>query len=131
MTPVAGGVADGEKDGPILGCGLQEWLLAPGVPLHRIMGMLQKVGTLLRNQAVRIAQGFNPSLAEISCRQHTVEGDREPIVAKRAMQCIPWPGMILIFRLKKTINLSEIYDIFNKVYFDYQNTINKIGDEKA
>ncbi len=53
MAPVTGGVADGEKNGLVLGLGLGESLLAPRVPVHRIKGVLEKVGGFLPGKAIR------------------------------------------------------------------------------
>ena len=44
MTPVAGAVSDAEKDRLILLSGPAERLLSPGIPLHRILRMLEQIG---------------------------------------------------------------------------------------
>jgi hypothetical protein len=41
MTPVAGAVADTEENGFILFFGLSESLLSPGIPVHRIVCVLE------------------------------------------------------------------------------------------
>ena len=46
VAPVAGGVADGEQDGFVLGAGAGKGGLAPLQPIHGIIGMLAKVGRL-------------------------------------------------------------------------------------
>ena len=43
VAPVAGGVADAEEDGLVLGAGLLQGLRPPGVPVHRVVGVLQQV----------------------------------------------------------------------------------------
>ena len=43
MTPVAGGIADGEKHGLILHARFLERFFAPRVPIHGVMGVLKKV----------------------------------------------------------------------------------------
>jgi hypothetical protein len=53
MTPMAGRVADTEKDRLVLLPGSAQSLLSPGKPIHRIVGMLQKVRAGLVNQAIR------------------------------------------------------------------------------
>ena len=45
MTPVAGTVADTQKYRLVLFCSAFKRLRAPGIPIHRIVRMLQKVGT--------------------------------------------------------------------------------------
>ena len=57
VAPVTRGVADGEKDGTVFFPGQPEGLLAPRVPVHRVVGVLQKVGTLLLDQPVGSAFG--------------------------------------------------------------------------
>ena len=54
MAPVTGGVADGEKDGLVLSLGLGKGLVGPGVPVDRVVGMLQQVGGVFQDQAVGI-----------------------------------------------------------------------------
>ena len=45
VAPVAGGIPNREKDGFILVSGLFQRFITPGVPVDRVMGMLQKIGT--------------------------------------------------------------------------------------
>ncbi len=52
MTPVAGGIADGEKNRFALTLRLAKGCLAPWVPRDRIGGMLEQVGTALEYQSV-------------------------------------------------------------------------------
>jgi len=54
MTPVAGGVAHGEHHGAMKAPGCIECLVAPGVPVHRIVGVLAKVGARLKVEAVGV-----------------------------------------------------------------------------
>ena len=43
VAPVAGRVADGEEDRLVLGAGLGERLVAPGVPVDRVVRVLEQV----------------------------------------------------------------------------------------
>ena len=52
MAPVAGGIADGEEDGFVLGQGLGEGLLVPGVPIHGIVGVLQEIGAFFVYESI-------------------------------------------------------------------------------
>ena len=54
MTPVAGRIPDGEKQGKVLLPCLGKSLLSPGIPVYRVMGMLEEVWTLLVDQPVII-----------------------------------------------------------------------------
>ncbi len=52
MAPVASGVTDGKEDGFIFEAGFVKSGLAPGQPIHRIMGVLPKVGAFLVDERV-------------------------------------------------------------------------------
>jgi hypothetical protein len=52
MAPVAGGVADREKDRLLLLSGTSERLLSPWVPLHGILRVLEKVGGGARGEVI-------------------------------------------------------------------------------
>ena len=56
MAPVAGGVADGEEHRTVLGARERERLVAPGLPVDRVVGVLEEVGAGLGGQAVHAAQ---------------------------------------------------------------------------
>ncbi len=56
MTPVAGGVADGEEDGLVLFSSLRQRAGAPGPPVHGISGVLEEVGGFLVLQEVTLRQ---------------------------------------------------------------------------
>src|SRR5579875_3721204 len=58
MAPVAGGVADAEQDGFIFGPCFFESFLAPGIPVNRIMSMLQQIRACLVNKAVSMFMFF-------------------------------------------------------------------------
>jgi hypothetical protein len=60
MAPVAGGVADGDEQGLVLGAGPGQGLLPPRVPVHGIVLVLEKVGGGLGSQAV----GHGPTLCQ-------------------------------------------------------------------
>ena len=51
VAPVAGGVADREEHRLVLGPGLREGLLAPRVPVDRVVGVLEEVGDLSPRRA--------------------------------------------------------------------------------
>ena len=63
VAPVAGRVADRQEHGAVLGSGLREGLVAPRVPVDRVVGVLQQVGALLPDQPVRGGLGHAASLA--------------------------------------------------------------------
>ena len=44
MAPVAGRIAYGKQDRPVLPTGKSERLLIPGLPVHRVVGVLQQIG---------------------------------------------------------------------------------------
>ncbi len=54
VAPVAGAVANREKDRLVLGARPRQRLLAPGVPVHRIVGVLEQVGRRLVDQPVGV-----------------------------------------------------------------------------
>jgi hypothetical protein len=49
MTPMASRVADAEQNGFVLCLGFRQGFLAPCIPIHRIMGMLEEVRASLMN----------------------------------------------------------------------------------
>ena len=52
MAPVARGVADAQQDGLVRGARLRQGGGVPGLPVHRIVGVLQQVGAGFVNQSV-------------------------------------------------------------------------------
>ena len=58
MTPVAGGIADREEDRFILGTGLFERDIAPGIPIDGIGGVLEQVGAGFAGQAIALSWSF-------------------------------------------------------------------------
>ena len=52
MAPVAGGIADAQKHRLFLPPGPGKGLLPPWQPVHRVVGVLQKIGGFLMYQAV-------------------------------------------------------------------------------
>ena len=65
VAPVAGRVADREQDRPVLLAGAGERLVAPGVPVDRVLGVLEQVGAGLRGEPVHaltiiVAVPFTP-----------------------------------------------------------------------
>ena len=55
VAPVAGGVADREEDRLVLRARAREGLVAPGIPVDGIGGVLQQVGAALARQSVHFA----------------------------------------------------------------------------
>jgi hypothetical protein len=55
---VTGGIPDGEIDGLVLIPCAPESLLAPGIPVHGIVGVLQQIGALLLDETVGLLFGF-------------------------------------------------------------------------
>ena len=53
VAPVAGGVADREQDRLVLGARARERLLAPRIPVDRVVGVLPEVGARFLREAVR------------------------------------------------------------------------------
>ena len=53
VAPVAGGVADAQEDGLVLGLRLLQGLRSPGVPVHGVVGVLQQVGAGLARKMIR------------------------------------------------------------------------------
>jgi hypothetical protein len=51
---VAGGVADAEEDGFVFLTGAGEGFLAPGIPIHRIVLVLEQVGRFFARQPVGV-----------------------------------------------------------------------------
>jgi hypothetical protein len=53
MAPVAGGITDAQKDGLILPLRFFKSLIAPGIPVDGIAGMLKEIRAFLINQSVQ------------------------------------------------------------------------------
>ena len=72
VAPVAGGVADGEQDRLVLGMRAAERLLAPRVPVDRVVRVLEEVGAGFLSQAVHLASlvgGACAASARARCRR--------------------------------------------------------------
>ncbi len=67
VAPVAGGVADGEEDRLVFLARLGERLLAPGIPVDRVVGVLEEVRALLGGEVVllRGCRGRLPRIAGV------------------------------------------------------------------
>ncbi len=52
MAPVTRRVADREKNGSVLGTRTRECLVAPRIPIHRVVGVLQQIRAALMRQAI-------------------------------------------------------------------------------
>ena len=83
VAPVAGRVADREEDRLVLRPGLLQRLLAPGIPVHRVVGVLQQVGAGRRRQSVGV---FRRGLVAHT-RQHIPE-----CAARRSARSDPGPA---------------------------------------
>ena len=83
VAPVARGVADREKNRLVLQARACEGLVSPGIPVHRVLGVLQQIGALLACQAV----GHLPSIA---AGQEMLAGARVVVslrVRRHQLQC--------------------------------------------
>ena len=56
VAPMAGRVADAQEDRPVLLARLGEGLLAPGIPIHRVVLVLEQVRRFLPRQPVRVGR---------------------------------------------------------------------------
>ena len=67
VAPMAGRVADAQEDGPVLLARPGEGLLAPRIPVHRVVLVLEQVGRFLPRQPVRVGRrsggGFSVTTA--------------------------------------------------------------------
>ena len=52
MTPVTGGITDGEKNRFVLFAGKVKCVFRPGVPVDRVIGVLQKIGTFFMYELI-------------------------------------------------------------------------------
>ena len=52
MAPVARRIADRQQNRLVLGLGACQRIWPPGVPVHRVMGVLQQIGTGFAGEAV-------------------------------------------------------------------------------
>src|SRR5215470_3481323 len=64
VAPVARGVANRKENRFVLAPRLLESLGSPGIPIHRVVGMLEKIRTLLVKEAIRM---FFSRRADVSC----------------------------------------------------------------
>src|SRR5216684_2096989 len=63
MAPMAGSIADRQQDRPVAALGFGQCFLAPRPPMHRVIGVLQQVGTGLGAQAIHA--GGSPRLSSL------------------------------------------------------------------
>ena len=54
MAPVAGRIANAQQNGPIEFLRLLQRLFPPGIPIHRVMCVLEQVGAGLMNEPVGV-----------------------------------------------------------------------------
>ena len=52
VAPVAGRIPDREEDRPVLGARAREGRFAPGVPVHRVVLMLEQIRAVLRRETI-------------------------------------------------------------------------------
>ncbi len=52
VAPMAGGIADRQENRPVFGLRPRQRLLAPGIPVHGIFGVLPEIGTRLGKQTI-------------------------------------------------------------------------------
>ena len=52
MAPVAGGIPDGKENRFVLRSGLCEGFIGPGMPVHRIVGVLDEIGAFFIDEVV-------------------------------------------------------------------------------
>ena len=64
MAPVAGGIADAQQDGLVLRPRPFQRLLAPGIPVHRVIGMLQQIGAGFVFQMIQERLLFLPAVPD-------------------------------------------------------------------
>ena len=88
MTPVATGVTDGEKNQLVFAFGGGQRLLAPRVPVDRVVGMVQQIGRVLQNQSVGIP-GHPLGAPEVGIG--AVTGSERHVLADTTLQ-IHWIG---------------------------------------
>jgi hypothetical protein len=58
VAPVAGRVADREKDGPPLAAGHVEGLVSPGIPVHGVVLVLKEVRARFAGEPVHVLRGW-------------------------------------------------------------------------
>ncbi len=61
MAPVAGGITYGQKNGFVFFSRLVKRLFSPGIPIHRIMGVLEKIWAFFQGQPVGMIMRFRDS----------------------------------------------------------------------
>jgi hypothetical protein len=52
VTPMTGAIAHAQQDRPVFGTGFRQRFLAPGIPVHRVVGVLPQVGTGFVDQTI-------------------------------------------------------------------------------
>ena len=68
VTPVAGRVADREQDGLVLARRALERFAAPGIPVDRVVGVLQEIGAGSVGELVQVRV--------VSATSHTLKAER-------------------------------------------------------
>src|SRR4029078_13651637 len=99
VTPVASRIADRQEDRLGLAARLLERLVAPRVPVHRVVRVLQKIGAALAGETVHMVMlTYNAVLMEFAVE---TRGLARVVGAKRALDAIDLhvpPGSFYGFR---------------------------------
>ncbi len=69
VTPVAGGVADGEKNGFVLAFCLVKRGLSPRIPIDGIGGMLEQIRALFKHEAIVVLTAIGRQLGQFRLRR--------------------------------------------------------------
>ncbi len=64
VTPMTGGVADGEKNRLVLTLGFSKRRLAPRIPIDRVGSVLKQIGALLKHQAIVVLTTIGRQLGQ-------------------------------------------------------------------
>ena len=89
MAPVAGGVADAQKDGLVFPAGSLQGLRPPGVPIHRIVGMLLEIGAGERIRWLGRGSGMTGSLGGWLAPTNIMLASEELEYRPRRLQGVP------------------------------------------
>ncbi len=99
MTPVAGGIPDGEKNGFVLFSCRRKGLVVPGKPCNRVVCMLEKVGADLILESVpgfhytlSLMIGDHPHLIRINNPIQWRDTSRDPKLSPHLIQ--PYDGSV-------------------------------------
>jgi len=54
MTPVAGGISDAHQNGLVFLSGFLNSFVSPGIPVNRVVGVLEQVGAAFVNEFIGV-----------------------------------------------------------------------------